>query len=410
MIADVAVSRRRRRRARWPVCTSRVADRLGLDWIRDRVAALPRADRWQTEARAALRDDIADLHRALTESVLPRRPGDDLRTVGTRSTTLVRARTRTRWRATSGVVGDRGGRRVRPRGHSAPARRELRELCELCGATATRLTALTRAIAANAARAAFAPHAPCTPPPGCADADARNRPRTGVSARPSPGTGRNTSCCENAMVPPPSAPPTRLALRASSAGGGSTWRAVIERAEPGRQCLDLGFHPVGERLGVAAVPLAGELAAGRRPRRRVVRGTWVYAHTVSVPGGRAGGVGLVHLARPARTGARGSGRRRGRRAYGVAAVHAVAHVHGAGARRRARPATGSVPTNAQSILNVPWSYWNRSSARTNDGGQVLLAHELAVQRGRADVGEHRARRVDRCRRRRAAPRPRADRG
>ena len=41
--------------------------------------------------------------------------------------------------------------------------------------------------AASAARAALAPHAPCTPPPGCADADARYRPRTGVSARPEPG-------------------------------------------------------------------------------------------------------------------------------------------------------------------------------------------------------------------------------
>ena len=41
---------------------------------------------------------------------------------------------------------------------------------------------------------AFAPHAPCTPPPGCADAEARNSPRTGVSGRPSPGTGRKISC------------------------------------------------------------------------------------------------------------------------------------------------------------------------------------------------------------------------
>jgi glutamate dehydrogenase len=47
-----------------------LADRLRLDWLRDRVAALPRADRWQAEARAALRDDVADLNRALTEAVL----------------------------------------------------------------------------------------------------------------------------------------------------------------------------------------------------------------------------------------------------------------------------------------------------------------------------------------------------
>ena len=48
----------------------RVADRLRLDWLRACVAALPRADRWQTEARAALRDDVSDCTRALTERVL----------------------------------------------------------------------------------------------------------------------------------------------------------------------------------------------------------------------------------------------------------------------------------------------------------------------------------------------------
>jgi glutamate dehydrogenase len=47
-----------------------VGDRLQLDRLRARVAALPRADRWQTEARAALRDDVSDGHEALTEAVL----------------------------------------------------------------------------------------------------------------------------------------------------------------------------------------------------------------------------------------------------------------------------------------------------------------------------------------------------
>ena len=41
-------------------------DRLGLDRLRDRIAALPRADRWQTEARAALRDDFYESQHALT--------------------------------------------------------------------------------------------------------------------------------------------------------------------------------------------------------------------------------------------------------------------------------------------------------------------------------------------------------
>ena len=41
-----------------------------MHWLRDRVAALPRDDRWQTMARAALRDDLFDLHRAMTDDVL----------------------------------------------------------------------------------------------------------------------------------------------------------------------------------------------------------------------------------------------------------------------------------------------------------------------------------------------------
>jgi glutamate dehydrogenase len=45
-------------------------DALRLDWLRERIAELPRADRWQTEARAALRDELHDAHRALTEAVL----------------------------------------------------------------------------------------------------------------------------------------------------------------------------------------------------------------------------------------------------------------------------------------------------------------------------------------------------
>jgi glutamate dehydrogenase len=45
-------------------------DRLALDRVRDRIAALPRADRWQTEARAALRDDFYESQHALTAAVL----------------------------------------------------------------------------------------------------------------------------------------------------------------------------------------------------------------------------------------------------------------------------------------------------------------------------------------------------
>jgi glutamate dehydrogenase len=47
-----------------------IGSRLGLDWLRDRIFDLPRADRWQALARAALRDDLYELHRVLTRDVL----------------------------------------------------------------------------------------------------------------------------------------------------------------------------------------------------------------------------------------------------------------------------------------------------------------------------------------------------
>ena len=41
-----------------------------MAWLRNRILALPRADRWQTLARAALRDDLYNTHRALNAAVL----------------------------------------------------------------------------------------------------------------------------------------------------------------------------------------------------------------------------------------------------------------------------------------------------------------------------------------------------
>ncbi|HEX2085817.1 MAG TPA: NAD-glutamate dehydrogenase [Solirubrobacteraceae bacterium] len=52
----------------------RLGARLRLHWLRDRIAALPRDDRWQTMARAALRDDLFMLHRELTDDVLRESP------------------------------------------------------------------------------------------------------------------------------------------------------------------------------------------------------------------------------------------------------------------------------------------------------------------------------------------------
>jgi glutamate dehydrogenase len=44
--------------------------RLELNWLREQILELPRANRWEALARAALRDDLGSLHRALTQEVL----------------------------------------------------------------------------------------------------------------------------------------------------------------------------------------------------------------------------------------------------------------------------------------------------------------------------------------------------
>ena len=43
---------------------------LRLNWLRERILALPRDDRWQALARAALRDDLYAVRAALTAEVL----------------------------------------------------------------------------------------------------------------------------------------------------------------------------------------------------------------------------------------------------------------------------------------------------------------------------------------------------
>jgi glutamate dehydrogenase len=48
----------------------RLAYRLDLGWLRERIYELPRANRWQSLARAALRDDLLSAHRELTREVL----------------------------------------------------------------------------------------------------------------------------------------------------------------------------------------------------------------------------------------------------------------------------------------------------------------------------------------------------
>jgi glutamate dehydrogenase len=47
-----------------------LGERLGLPALVERIFALPRDDRWQTMARASLRDDLYGVHQQLTAAVL----------------------------------------------------------------------------------------------------------------------------------------------------------------------------------------------------------------------------------------------------------------------------------------------------------------------------------------------------
>jgi glutamate dehydrogenase len=54
----------------------RLGSKLELNWLRDRVIELPRANRWQALARTALRDDLYGLHRQLAQEVLQSADGN----------------------------------------------------------------------------------------------------------------------------------------------------------------------------------------------------------------------------------------------------------------------------------------------------------------------------------------------
>ena len=68
-IAEIAGS------ARWPVelvaqIYFDLANRLGMPWLRDRIAALPGDQHWQTLAKGAMQDDLSGLQRSITCAVL----------------------------------------------------------------------------------------------------------------------------------------------------------------------------------------------------------------------------------------------------------------------------------------------------------------------------------------------------
>jgi glutamate dehydrogenase len=57
-------------------CYFDLVDRLGIGAMRDRITALPRTDRWQTMARAAVREELYTAQAALTFDVLAAAPGE----------------------------------------------------------------------------------------------------------------------------------------------------------------------------------------------------------------------------------------------------------------------------------------------------------------------------------------------
>jgi glutamate dehydrogenase len=54
-----------------------LGERLGLPVLLQRIVALPRDDKWQTMARAALRDDLHAVHTELTAQVLRATSSDE---------------------------------------------------------------------------------------------------------------------------------------------------------------------------------------------------------------------------------------------------------------------------------------------------------------------------------------------
>jgi glutamate dehydrogenase len=71
----VEVAAARGRQSRDPaVAYWELFERLDLGWVWDRIGQLPRTDRWQANARAAMRDDLLTELRRLTDASL--RAGD----------------------------------------------------------------------------------------------------------------------------------------------------------------------------------------------------------------------------------------------------------------------------------------------------------------------------------------------
>ena len=114
----------------------------------------------------------------------------------------------------------------------------------------------------------------------------------------------------------------------------------------------------------------------------------MYAHTVSVPAGER--VGSALFIWPMSTNGWAGIRSCARSAAYAVKPSMLSHRWTVPARVAASARHGIGPDSAQSTLNVPGPTGSGSSGADHLRGQVLLAHEVAVERGRADVGEHAA--------------------
>ncbi len=100
-----------------------LADRLRITQLMDRIIELPRADRWQSMARASIREDLYAAHAALTADVLSVGTGPPRRRSGSGRG---RRRTRRSWRG-------RAPRWRRSRGRTRSIWRICRWPCGRCG-------------------------------------------------------------------------------------------------------------------------------------------------------------------------------------------------------------------------------------------------------------------------------------
>ena len=210
-----------------------------------------------------------------------------------------------------------------------------------------------------------------------------------MSARPRPGSGRNTSCWWMAAVPALIAPSTRLGLCAASSAGPATARPTTSDRNPGA-CASI----------TCSMPVRAPRAAGAASTVLAARHVRVRPHRLGARR-RAGRVGRRHLPEQQERVARHPAAREVVRDPGQP-VDVRAEVHGARAAdlgRRPRDRAGQRPVHLdRRVVPVEVRQVGDQPRR-----QVRLTDQLPVQRRRRHVGQHRPPRPHDLARPRPAP-------